>query len=135
MWLEVERLIFPFSSTQVQLFYELTEIMNKVWNKIQRRGNPSPSSAYPETVAGPVPGSPVRSSVGTAPPDTSTCSPSADVGTTTEVSVSERFCSQWRVIYTTEFYIRAENEDDLTSVEAGRFRRLVGSCGVAVAIY
>ncbi|ELW47427.1 Vacuolar protein sorting-associated protein 13B [Tupaia chinensis] len=69
---------------QVQLFYELTDTMNKVWNKIQKRGSLNPSSAYPETMAGPVPSSPVRSSVGTAPPDTSTCSPSADVGTTTE---------------------------------------------------
>nr|XP_060467555.1 intermembrane lipid transfer protein VPS13B isoform X5 [Panthera onca] len=81
---DLESLQIKCSNPQVQLFYELTEIMNKVWNKIQRRGNLSPSSAYAETVAGPVPGSPVRSSVGTAPPDTSTCSPSADVGTTTE---------------------------------------------------
>ncbi|XP_048068541.1 intermembrane lipid transfer protein VPS13B isoform X5 [Ursus arctos] len=81
---DLESLQIKCSNPQVQLLYELTEIMNKVWNKIQRRGNLSPSSAYPETMAGPVPGSPVRSSVGTAPPDTSTCSPSADVGTTTE---------------------------------------------------
>lgn len=70
--------------------------MNKVWNKIQKRGNLSPSSAYSETMAGPVPSSPVRSSVGTAPPDTSTCSPSADIGTTTEVSASEKFCFQMK---------------------------------------
>uniref|UniRef100_A0A673U6U5 Vacuolar protein sorting 13 homolog B n=1 Tax=Suricata suricatta TaxID=37032 RepID=A0A673U6U5_SURSU len=81
---DLESLQIKCSNPQVQLFYELTETMSKVWNKIQRRGNLSPPSAYPETVAGPVPGSPVRSSVGTAPPDTSTCSPSADVGTTTE---------------------------------------------------
>ncbi|XP_030880582.1 vacuolar protein sorting-associated protein 13B [Leptonychotes weddellii] len=81
---DLESLQIKCSNPQVQLLYELTEIMNKVWNKIQRRGNLSPSSAFPETSAGPVPGSPVRSSVGTAPPDTSTCSPSADVGTTTE---------------------------------------------------
>ncbi|XP_073749121.1 intermembrane lipid transfer protein VPS13B isoform X6 [Callorhinus ursinus] len=81
---DLQSLQIKCSNPQVQLLYELTEIMNKVWNKIQRRGNLSPSSTFPETSAGPVPGSPVRSSVGTAPPDTSTCSPSADVGTTTE---------------------------------------------------
>ncbi|XP_064333004.1 intermembrane lipid transfer protein VPS13B isoform X2 [Camelus dromedarius] len=81
---DLESLEIKCSNPQVQLLYELADIMNKVWNKIQKRGNPSPSSAYPETVAGPVPGSPVRSSIGTAPPDTSTCSPSADIGTTTE---------------------------------------------------
>jgi vacuolar protein sorting-associated protein 13B len=80
----------PFS--QVQLIYELADTMSKVWSKIQKRGNLSPSSVYPETVAGPIPGSPVWSSVGTAPPDTSTCSPSADIGTTTEVSGSEDLC-------------------------------------------
>lgn len=79
----------------MQLLYELTDIMRKVWNKIQKRGSLS-ASAYPETMAGPVPSSPVRSSVGTAPPDTSTCSPSADIGTTTEVSVSEEFCYQMK---------------------------------------
>ncbi|KAK7812655.1 hypothetical protein U0070_016125 [Myodes glareolus] len=58
--------------------------MSKVWTRIQKRGNLSSSSVCSETIAGPVPGSPVRSSVGTAPPDTSTCSPSADIVTTTE---------------------------------------------------
>ena len=76
----------------MQLLYELTDVMNEVWNKIQKRGNLSSFSAYPESMVGPVPSSPVRSSIGTAPPDTSTCSPSADIGTTTEVSVSEKFC-------------------------------------------
>ncbi|XP_039709774.1 intermembrane lipid transfer protein VPS13B isoform X4 [Pteropus medius] len=80
---DLESLEIKCSNPQVQLLYELTDIMNKVWNKIQKRGNLSPS-ACPETMAGPVPSSPVRSSVGTAPPDTSTCSPSADIGTTTE---------------------------------------------------
>ena len=32
-------------------------------------------------------------------------------------------------IYTTEFCIRIENEDDFTSVEAGEFRRFVRSYG------
>ncbi|XP_069847231.1 intermembrane lipid transfer protein VPS13B isoform X1 [Dipodomys merriami] len=81
---DLESLEIKCSNPQVQLFYELADTMNKVWNKIQKRSNLSPSSVYPETVAGPVPSSPVRSSVGTAPPDTSTCSPSGDIGTTTE---------------------------------------------------
>ncbi|XP_035887188.1 vacuolar protein sorting-associated protein 13B isoform X5 [Phyllostomus discolor] len=81
---DLESLEIKCSNLQVQLLYELTDIMNKVWHKIQKRGTLAPSSPYPETVAGPSPSSPVRSSVGTAPPDTSTCSPSADVGTTTE---------------------------------------------------
>ncbi|XP_036193759.1 vacuolar protein sorting-associated protein 13B isoform X6 [Myotis myotis] len=80
---DLESLEIKCSNPQVQLLYELTDIMRKVWNKIQKRGSLS-ASAYPETMAGPVPSSPVRSSVGTAPPDTSTCSPSADIGTTTE---------------------------------------------------
>ncbi|XP_036904161.1 vacuolar protein sorting-associated protein 13B isoform X2 [Sturnira hondurensis] len=81
---DLESLEIKCSNLQVQLLYELTDIMSKVWNKIQKRGSLSPSLPYPETVAGPGPSSPIRSSVGTAPPDTSTCSPSADVGTTTE---------------------------------------------------
>nr|XP_055204082.1 intermembrane lipid transfer protein VPS13B isoform X22 [Gorilla gorilla gorilla] len=81
---DLESLEIKCSNPQVQLFYELTDTMNKVWNKIQKRGNLNLSSTSPETMAGPVPASPVRSSIGTAPPDTSTCSPSADIGTTTE---------------------------------------------------
>ncbi|XP_048215264.1 vacuolar protein sorting-associated protein 13B isoform X5 [Perognathus longimembris pacificus] len=81
---DLESLEIKCSNPQVQLFYELADTMNKVWNKIQKKSNLSPSSVYPETVPGPVPSSPIRSSVGTAPPDTSTCSPSGDIGTTTE---------------------------------------------------
>ncbi|XP_058131760.1 intermembrane lipid transfer protein VPS13B isoform X2 [Dasypus novemcinctus] len=81
---DLESLEIKCSNPQVQLLYELTDTMNKFWNKIQKRGNLNPSSAYPESTVGPVPSSPIRSSVGTAPPDTSTCSPSADMGTTTE---------------------------------------------------
>ncbi|XP_061294315.1 intermembrane lipid transfer protein VPS13B isoform X12 [Bos javanicus] len=81
---DLESLEIKCSNPQVQLLYELTDIMNKVWNKIQKRGSLSSSSAYPESVVGPFPSSPVRSSIGTAPPDNSTCSPSADIGTTTE---------------------------------------------------
>ncbi|XP_004697754.1 vacuolar protein sorting-associated protein 13B [Echinops telfairi] len=81
---DLEPLEIKCSNPQVQLLYELADNMNKVWNKIQKRGNLSPSSAYPEAIIGAAPSSPVRSSVGTAPPDTSTCSPSAEMGTTTE---------------------------------------------------
>ncbi|XP_004370795.1 intermembrane lipid transfer protein VPS13B isoform X3 [Trichechus manatus latirostris] len=81
---DLESLEIKCSNPQVQLLYELTDSMNKFWNNVQKRGNLSLSSAYSETIVGAVPSSPVRSSVGTAPPDTSTCSPSADIGTTTE---------------------------------------------------
>ncbi|NWY01214.1 VP13B protein, partial [Nothoprocta ornata] len=82
---DLESLEIKCSNPQVQLLYELAEIASKVWKKIQKRGILSQSAAYAEPVPGAVPpSSPVKSSVGTAPPDTSTCSPSADIGTTTE---------------------------------------------------
>ncbi|XP_039561924.1 vacuolar protein sorting-associated protein 13B [Passer montanus] len=84
---DLESLEIKCSNPQVQLLYELAEITSKVWNKIQRKGvlYQSVSSVYAETVTGPVPpSSPVKSSIGTIPPDTSTYSPSADIGTTTE---------------------------------------------------
>uniref|UniRef100_A0A8C6ZYB2 Vacuolar protein sorting 13 homolog B n=1 Tax=Nothoprocta perdicaria TaxID=30464 RepID=A0A8C6ZYB2_NOTPE len=82
---DLESLEIKCSNPQVQLLYELAEIASKVWKKVQKRGILSQSSAYAEPVPGAVPpSSPVKSSVGTAPPDTSTCSPSADIGTTTE---------------------------------------------------
>ncbi|XP_063246355.1 intermembrane lipid transfer protein VPS13B isoform X3 [Prinia subflava] len=84
---DLESLEIKCSNPQVQLLYELAEITSKVWNKIQRKGAQyqSVSSVYTETMTGPAPpSSPVKSSVGTIPPDTSTYSPSADIGTTTE---------------------------------------------------
>uniref|UniRef100_A0A8B9UMP2 Vacuolar protein sorting 13 homolog B n=1 Tax=Anas zonorhyncha TaxID=75864 RepID=A0A8B9UMP2_9AVES len=82
---DLESLEIKCSNPQVQLLYELAEITSKVWNKIQRKGILYQPSVYPETMTGPAPpSSPVKSSVGTAPPDTSTYSPSADIGTTTE---------------------------------------------------
>uniref|UniRef100_A0A8C5T3A0 Vacuolar protein sorting 13 homolog B n=1 Tax=Malurus cyaneus samueli TaxID=2593467 RepID=A0A8C5T3A0_9PASS len=84
---DLESLEIKCSNPQVQLLYELAEITSKVWNKIQRKGvlYQSVSSVYTETMTGPAPpSSPVKSSIGTFPPDTSTCSPSADIGTTTE---------------------------------------------------
>ncbi|XP_054840360.1 intermembrane lipid transfer protein VPS13B [Eublepharis macularius] len=82
---DLESLEVKCSNPQVQLLYELTDIVNKVWNKIQKKGTLHQSVTCTESISGPVPpSSPVKSSVGTAPPDTSTCSPSADIGTTTE---------------------------------------------------
>ncbi|XP_068789045.1 intermembrane lipid transfer protein VPS13B isoform X3 [Struthio camelus] len=82
---DLESLEIKCSNPQVQLLYELAEIASKVWNKIQKKGILYQSSAYTEPMAGPVPpSSPVKSSIGTALPDTSTYSPSADIGTTTE---------------------------------------------------
>ncbi|XP_039184818.1 vacuolar protein sorting-associated protein 13B isoform X2 [Crotalus tigris] len=82
---ELESLEVKCSNPQVQLLYELTDLMEKVWNKIHKKGIFHQSLAHTESVSGPVPPvSPVKSSIGTAPLDTSTCSPSADIGTTTE---------------------------------------------------
>ncbi|KAM6089237.1 intermembrane lipid transfer protein VPS13B isoform 6-T7 [Chlamydotis macqueenii] len=82
---DLESLEIKCSNPQVQLLCELAEITSKVWNKVQRKGILYQSSVYTETMTGPAPPtSPVKSSVGTAPPDTSTYSPSADIGTTTE---------------------------------------------------
>ncbi|XP_059346108.1 intermembrane lipid transfer protein VPS13B [Ammospiza nelsoni] len=84
---DLESLEIKCSNPQVQLLYQLAEITSKVWNKIQRKGvlYQSVSSVYTETMTGAVPpSSPVKSSIGTIPPDTSTYSPSADIGTTTE---------------------------------------------------
>ncbi|XP_019383541.1 PREDICTED: vacuolar protein sorting-associated protein 13B isoform X4 [Gavialis gangeticus] len=82
---DLESLEIKCSNPQVQLLYELADIMGKVWTKMQKRGILYQSSIYVESVAGPAPpSSPVKSSVGTAPPDISTYSPSADLGTTTE---------------------------------------------------
>ncbi|XP_073406562.1 intermembrane lipid transfer protein VPS13B isoform X5 [Dendrobates tinctorius] len=81
---DLEPLEIKCSNPQVQLLYQLTNTISKVWGKIQKRGVLYQSSVYFDSSAGPTPSSPIRSSVGTAPPDTSTCSPSADIGTTTE---------------------------------------------------
>ncbi|XP_069778608.1 intermembrane lipid transfer protein VPS13B-like isoform X4 [Narcine bancroftii] len=81
---DLECLEVKCSNPQVQLLYELAHSMNKAWEKIQKKGILRQSFMHPESSLGPMPGSPVRSSVGTAPPDASTCSPSADIGTTTE---------------------------------------------------
>ncbi|XP_071061898.1 LOW QUALITY PROTEIN: intermembrane lipid transfer protein VPS13B [Pseudochaenichthys georgianus] len=68
---------------QVQLLYELLFSWSSTWARLQKHGILRQASSVldPPTAA---PASPVRSSAGTAPPDTSTCSPSADFGSPTE---------------------------------------------------
>lgn len=74
--------MFPL---QVQLLYELLLSWSSTWARLQRHGILRQTSTAPEPPAGAAPSSPVRSSAGTALPDTSTCSPSADFGSPTEV--------------------------------------------------
>ncbi|XP_072266948.1 intermembrane lipid transfer protein VPS13B isoform X2 [Pyxicephalus adspersus] len=81
---DLEPLEIKCSNLQVQLLYQLTDTMSKAWGRIQKRGVLYQSSMYFDSSSGAALSSPIRSSVGTAPHDTSTCSPSADVGTTTE---------------------------------------------------
>lgn len=77
--------LFLLRPLQVQLLYELVHSWSSTWARLHKRGILRQSSSYPDLPAGPAPSSPVRSSAGTAPPDTSTCSPSADFGSPTEV--------------------------------------------------
>ncbi|XP_035483199.2 vacuolar protein sorting-associated protein 13B-like isoform X12 [Scophthalmus maximus] len=72
------------SNPQVQLLYELLLSWSSTWARLQRHGILRQTSTAPEPPAGAAPSSPVRSSAGTALPDTSTCSPSADFGSPTE---------------------------------------------------
>ncbi|KAI9537316.1 hypothetical protein NQZ68_026446 [Dissostichus eleginoides] len=67
----------------VQLLYELLFSWSSTWARLQKHGILRQASSVldPPTAA---PASPVRSSAGTALPDTSTCSPSADFGSPTE---------------------------------------------------
>ncbi|XP_073341098.1 intermembrane lipid transfer protein VPS13B-like isoform X3 [Pagrus major] len=72
------------SNPQVQLLYELLLSWSSTWARLQRHGILRQTSSIPEPPSGAAPSSPVRSSAGTALPDTSTCSPSADFGSPTE---------------------------------------------------
>ncbi|XP_023127242.2 intermembrane lipid transfer protein VPS13B isoform X3 [Amphiprion ocellaris] len=72
------------SNPQVQLLYELLLSWSSTWARLQRHGILRQTSNIPDPPAGAAPSSPVRSSAGTALPDTSTCSPSADFGSPTE---------------------------------------------------
>ncbi|TWW79691.1 Vacuolar protein sorting-associated protein 13B [Takifugu flavidus] len=69
---------------QVQLLSRLLFSWSNTWARLQRHGIFRQTSSIPEAPAGATPSSPVRSSAGTALPDTSTCSPSADLGSPTE---------------------------------------------------
>lgn len=84
--LQSEFYLLCFSVTlQVQLLYELLLSWSSTWARLQRHGILRQTSSIPEPPASAAPSSPVRSSAGTALPDTSTCSPSADFGSPTEV--------------------------------------------------
>ncbi|KAM9723999.1 intermembrane lipid transfer protein VPS13B isoform 3-T3 [Menidia menidia] len=72
------------SKPQVQLLYELLLSWSFTWARLQKHGILRQTSSIPDPPAGATPSSPVRSSAGTALPDTSTCSPSADFGSPTE---------------------------------------------------
>ncbi|XP_076004525.1 intermembrane lipid transfer protein VPS13B isoform X1 [Genypterus blacodes] len=72
------------SNPQVQLLYELLLSWSSTWARLHRHGILRQTSMIPEPPAGAAPSSPVRSSADTAPPDASTCSPSADFGSPTE---------------------------------------------------
>ncbi|CAJ1061446.1 LOW QUALITY PROTEIN: vacuolar protein sorting-associated protein 13B-like [Xyrichtys novacula] len=71
------------SNPQVQLLYELLLSWSSTWARLQRHGILRQTSIIPEPSSAAL-SSPVRSSAGTALPDTSTCSPSADFGSPTE---------------------------------------------------
>uniref|UniRef100_A0A3P9Q9M9 Vacuolar protein sorting 13 homolog B n=1 Tax=Poecilia reticulata TaxID=8081 RepID=A0A3P9Q9M9_POERE len=72
------------SNSQVQLLYEIFLSWSCTWARLQKHGILRQTSSMPDPPPGAVPSSPVRSSAGTALPDTSTCSPSADFGSPTE---------------------------------------------------
>ncbi|XP_028837760.1 vacuolar protein sorting-associated protein 13B isoform X2 [Denticeps clupeoides] len=82
---DLEPLHLKCSNPQVQLLYELFLSWDLTWSRLQKRGFLRQTSSFPDPPsAAATLTSPVPSSVGTALPDTSTCSPSADFGTPTE---------------------------------------------------
>lgn len=88
----------PLSLPQVQLLYELLLSWSSTWARLQRHGILRQTSSVPEPSAGAALSSPVRSSAGTALPDTSTCSPSADFGSPTEVCFDSAAAGVWEHI-------------------------------------
>nr|XP_061789029.1 intermembrane lipid transfer protein VPS13B-like [Nerophis lumbriciformis] len=72
------------SNPQVQLLCKLYLSWTSTWARLQKHGIFRQSASIPEPSAGAAPSSSVHSSAGTALPDTSTYSPSADVGSPTE---------------------------------------------------
>lgn len=90
-----------FSLAQVQLLSRLFFSWSNTWARLHRHGIFRQTSSIPEAPAGAAPSSPVRSSAGTALPDTSTCSPSADLGSPTEVCSPHavKYLSRLRELY------------------------------------
>ncbi|XP_077454297.1 intermembrane lipid transfer protein VPS13B isoform X2 [Stigmatopora argus] len=72
------------SNPQVQLLSKLFLSWTSTWARLQKHCIFRQSASIPEPTAGAAPSSSVHSSAGTALPDTSTYSPSADVGSPTE---------------------------------------------------
>ncbi|KAJ8013405.1 hypothetical protein DPEC_G00052920 [Dallia pectoralis] len=81
---DLETLLFKVSNPQIQLLYELYLSWCSTWARLEKRGLLRQTSTIPDPSGGPAPSSPIRSSAGTVPADTSTCSPSADFGSPTE---------------------------------------------------
>ncbi|XP_076844430.1 intermembrane lipid transfer protein VPS13B-like [Brachyhypopomus gauderio] len=82
---DLQPLRLKLSNPQVQLLYELFVSWSSIWERLQRRGVlPQTSSCLDPHPVPPGPPSPVHSSAGTMPPDTSTFSASADLGSPTE---------------------------------------------------
>ncbi|KAJ3597642.1 hypothetical protein NHX12_001159, partial [Muraenolepis orangiensis] len=114
------------SNPQVQLLYELFLSWSSTWARLQKRGVPRQASCVPEILPGAVLASPVRSSAGTVQPDASTCSPSADLGSPTEVSlwmqwmlpkVTVKLYAPDTAAKDTEICVVAEMEDLSASVD------------------
>ncbi|KAK1806749.1 hypothetical protein P4O66_005249 [Electrophorus voltai] len=83
---DLQPLHLKLSNPQVQLLYELFASWSSIWEHLQRRGILPQAPGFPDPHPPPAgPPSPVHSSAGTVPPDTSTLSPSADLGSPTEV--------------------------------------------------
>lgn len=116
-------MFWSFSShtvtVQVQLLSRLLFSWSNTWARLQRHGIFRQTSSIPEAPAGAAPSSPVRSSAGTALPDTSTCSPSADLGSPTEVCVTPAvmYLSRLRQLCLPEYKHAAHNQDILSIVE------------------
>lgn len=106
-------------TVQVQLLSRLLFSWSNTWARLQRHGIFRQTSSIPEAPAGAAPSSPVRSSAGTALPDTSTCSPSADLGSPTEVCVTPAvmYVSRLRQLCLPEYKHAAHDQDIWSIVE------------------
>uniref|UniRef100_A0AAR2LI31 Vacuolar protein sorting 13 homolog B n=1 Tax=Pygocentrus nattereri TaxID=42514 RepID=A0AAR2LI31_PYGNA len=82
---DLQPLHLKLSNPQVQLLYELFLSWSRIWEHLQRRQFLRQASNFPDPAHQPAgPPSPLHSSADTVPPDTSTLSPSADLGSPTE---------------------------------------------------